>query len=351
MIHPTNNKTLSQKALWHLKVVLGAVLISFFFSLVFQQKLFHKQLGTMILLTFLQLEIFIALGTLFFQSVKEGEPKFKQKMIVRLILFFLLVLVIATLFFIGMYTTLFLVNGNDFSHFFGSLMNMEMKGFFAATLIGFSLGALFFFYTQWAEALKREQKLTQEKLIFQYETLKSQVNPHFLFNSLNSLSSLVRKDPDLSEQYIQKLSTIYRYILENDDKELVPLSAEIEFVRNYFYLQKIRDEEKIELKMELSEIENIQILPVSLQLLVENALKHNAATRKQPLEIVIHFEGLDKIVVRNNLQKKTQLNGSSKIGLKNLKERSRLILNRNIEILETADEFVVKIPVKLISKS
>jgi LytS/YehU family sensor histidine kinase len=134
--------------------------------------------------------------------------------------------------------------------------------------------------------------------------------------------------------------------LENENKELVPLSAEIEFVKNYFYLQKIRDEEKIELKMELNTNENIDILPVSLQLLVENALKHNSATRKQPLEITIHFEGLDKIVVRNNLQKKTQLNGSSKIGLKNLKERSRLILNREIEILETADEFVVKIPVK-----
>jgi LytS/YehU family sensor histidine kinase len=157
----------------------------------------------------------------------------------------------------------------------------------------------------------------------------------------------VRNDPDLSEQYIQKLSMIYRYILENENKELVPLSAEIEFVNNYFSLQKMRDEEKIELKIELKEIENVEVLPVSLQLLVENALKHNSATRKNQLEIVIHFEGLDKIVVRNNLQKKTQLIGSSKIGLKNLNERSRLILNREIEIQETADEFVVKIPVKL----
>lgn len=348
MIHPTNNKTLKQKLIWHLKILAGAVLISFFFSLIFQQKLIHKQLGTMVLLTFLQLEIFVALGTLFFQSIKVGEPNFKRKMILRLTIFFILVLAIATLFFMGMYTISFVLNGSNFSSYFDSLVNEGMKSFFAATLIGFALGALFFFYVQWSEALKREQKLTQEKLIFQYETLKSQVNPHFLFNSLNSLLSLVRKDPELSENYIQKLSTIYRYILENDNKELVSLSAEIEFVRNYFYLQKIRDEEKIELKIELNGNENVEILPVSLQLLVENALKHNSATRKQPLEIVIHFEGLDKIVVRNNLQKKTQLNGSSKIGLKNLKERSRLILNRNIEILETADEFVVKIPVKLV---
>src|SRR5680860_513765 len=95
---------------------------------------------------------------------------------------------------------------------------------------------------------------------FQYETLKSQVNPHFLFNSLNSLSSLVRNDPDLAEKFVQKLSSVYRYVLENKEKELVSLSTELDFVNNYFYLQKIRDEEKIDLKIELKEIENVQIL-------------------------------------------------------------------------------------------
>lgn len=347
MIHPTNNKTLAQKAVWHLKIFAGATLLSIFFSFVLKQQLVHGQTLQMVVFTFVQLEIFIWLGAWFFQSMKVGAPGFKKKMIIRLLLFYFVVLLIASSFYIMLYLYFFVKTGNDFSYFFANLFNNEMKGFFTATLVGFTLGTLFFFYVQWAEALKREQKLTEEKLIFQYETLKSQVNPHFLFNSLNSLSSLVRKDPDLSEQYIQKLSTIYRYILENDNKELVPLSEEIEFVNNYFYLQKIRDEEKIEMKMELRKIENVQVLPVSLQLLVENALKHNSATRKQPLEITIHFEGLDKIVVRNNLQKKTQLNGSSKIGLKNLNERSRLILNREIEIQETVDEFVVKIPVKL----
>lgn len=225
-----------------------------------------------------------------------------------------------------------------------------MKSFFIATLVGFTFGALFFFYAQWADALKNMQKLKEEKLIFQYETLKSQVNPHFLFNSLNSLSSLVRNDPDLAEKFVQKLSSVYRYVLENKEKELVSLSTELDFVNNYFYLQKIRDEEKIDLKIELKEIENVQILPVSLQLLVENALKHNAATRAQPLKITIHNEGIDKLVVRNNLQKKTQLNGSSKIGLKNLNERSRLILNCEIEVTETQTEFVVKIPVKIVPR-
>lgn len=129
---------------------------------------------------------------------------------------------------------------------------------------------------------------------------------------------------------------------------MIPLSAELKFVEDYFYLQKIRDEEKIQLNIELNDENKVQILPVSLQMLVENAIKHNAATRKDALEITIHFEGMDKLVVRNRLQKKTQLKDSSEIGLKNLNERCRLILNRQIEIQETADEFVVKVPVKLV---
>ncbi|MBK6281856.1 MAG: histidine kinase [Draconibacterium sp.] len=346
MFHPTNNKTLIQKTVWHLYVLAGSLFISVLFGLILRQKVFYDQFGLTWFLTFMQLEIFIWLGAWFFKSTKVDSPDFKKRIVIRLLVFYVSVLVVSIIFFLMIYAIQYAIYFDDFSQFYTNLRNLELKGFFIATFIGFTLGAVFFFYVQWAEAVDRTQKLREEKLIFQYETLKSQVNPHFLFNSMNSLSSLVRKDPDLSEQYIQKLSTIYRYILENENKELVPLSAEIEFVKNYFYLQKIRDEEKIELKMELNRSENIDILPVSLQLLVENALKHNSATRKQPLEITIHFEGLDKIVVRNNLQKKTQLNGSSKIGLKNLKERSRLILNRDIEILETADEFVVKIPVK-----
>jgi hypothetical protein len=295
----------------------------------------------------MQLELFIWLGNWFFESLQVDAPGFKRQIIIRLLVFYVVVLVLALLLFVVVYAIQYIIHFNDFSQFWPSLINMEMKGFFIATFVGFGIGGLFFFYVMWAEAVDNMKKLREEKLIFQYETLKSQVNPHFLFNSLNSLSSLIRKDPDLSEQFIQKLSSVYRYILDNREKELVPLATELDFVNNYFYLQKIRDEDKIILKNELKETEKLEVLPVSLQLLVENALKHNAATRKQPLEITIHSEGLDKLVVRNNLQKKMQFNDSSKIGLKNLNERSRLILKREIEIQETDDEFVVKIPVKL----
>ena len=348
MPHPTYNRTLNQKLLWHLKVFAGAVFISLIFAFVLNQQITPGLMVMPLLLTFMQLEIFIWLGNWFFESLQVDAPGFKRRIIIRLLVFYVVVLVLALALFVVVYAIQYIIHFNDFSQFWPTLLNMEMKGFFIATFVGFGIGGLFFFYVMWAEAVDNVKKLREEKLIFQYETLKSQVNPHFLFNSLNSLSSLIRKDPDLSEQFIQKLSSVYRFILDNREKELVPLTTELEFVNNYFYLQKIRDEDKIILKNELKETEKMEVLPVSLQLLVENALKHNAATRKQPLEITIHSEGLDKLVVRNNLQKKTQLNDSSKIGLKNLNERSRLILNREIEIQETDDEFVVKIPVKLI---
>lgn len=347
MPHPTQNKSIKQKVFWHLKVLAGAVFISLFFSLVLQQKLFHPQLLQLVTFTFVQLEIFIWLGVVFFQSLEIGTPRFKTKMLFRLALFYFSVLFIALLFYLLLFTYYFLKNNSGFQEFFPMLFNNEMKNFFVATLIGFSLGTLFFFYVQWDEALKREQKLTKEKLIFQNETLKSQINPHFLFNSLNTLSSLVSTNPGLSEEYIRKLSSVYRYVLENMEKELVPVQDELDFVNEYFYLQKIRNGEKISLKTEIPERPKGLIPPVSVQMLVENAVKHNTASRKEPLEIVIHFEGIDKLVVRNHLQKRMQLGSSSKIGLKNLNERCRLILNREIEVQETGDEFVVKLPVKI----
>lgn len=346
MSHPTANKSVNEKIVWHLKVFMGAVLISFLFSLALRHKLIHEGLPGMFILTFIQLETFLWLGTKFFQSVKPDDKGFIRKNLIRLLLFYICVLFIAFALLMALFAFHYIRNSADFTYFFHDLF-LETKSFFTATLIGFALGALFFFYTQWTDAVKRMQKLKEEKLIFQYETLKNQVNPHFLFNSLNSLSALVKTDPDLSEEFILKLSSVYRYILENKEKEMVTLETELEFVRNYFALQKIRDGEKIELKIELLEVEKLNVLPVSLQILVENALKHNSATRSNPLEIIIHNEGMDKLVVRNNVQSKMQLSNSSKIGLKNLNERSHLILAREIEVKETDEEFIVKIPVKV----
>ena len=345
MQHPTAGKTISQKVIWHLKVLAGAVIIAMIFSLVLQQKLIHREFPMMLTMTLLQLEIFIWLGYWFFESIQFDSPNFKRQIIIRLLLFYLAVLLVAFFLFITIFFTTSYLQGESLAATGRQFREVEMNGFIAATLIGFALGALFFFYTQWDDALKREQKQREEKLVYQYENLKKQLNPHFLFNSLNTLSSLVGTSPEISEEFVMKLSSIYRYVIDSEEKKLVALQEELQFVKDYFYLQKIRDEDKIHLKIEIKEIENKQVLPVSLQLLIENALKHNAATRNRPLLITLHEEGMDIVVVRNDLQKKTQLNDSPRKGLKNLNERCKLIMNREIEMYETTDEFVVKIPV------
>ncbi|WP_320111257.1 histidine kinase [Draconibacterium orientale] len=341
------HKQVKKQVLRHLAILAGAIAISIAFSLVLFQRIASQGLWNMVPLTFIQLELFMYLGNRFFKSVDPDAPGAIKKTIIRLVLFYFTVLLIASALFLALFAWHFWRGGAPFSEFIPSLMHAELRSFLTAAGIGFALGALFFFYTQWADTVKRIQKLKEEKLIFQYETLKTQVNPHFLFNSLNTLSSLVSSNPALSDKFIHKLSAVYRYVLENQEKDLVPLAAEMEFVKDFFYLQKIRDGEKIELKIDFEETGNARIIPVSLQMLVENAIKHNVATRKEPLLITIHFEGMDKLVVRNDLRQRMQLAASSKIGLKNLNERCKLILNREVETQETSDEFIVKVPLKL----
>ena len=133
----------------------------------------------------------------------------------------MLVLLIAMGFTLLTISVSMIIGDHSFSEVIKDFFHNELKGMLVSWLIGISIGSLFFFYMEWNNALKREQKLREEKLKFQYETLKNQVNPHFLFNSLNTLSSLVSKDAGLSEKFIAKFSSIYRYILENQQKDLV----------------------------------------------------------------------------------------------------------------------------------
>ena len=238
----------------------------------------------------------------------------------------------------------FLIKRLSLAEFFPHLFKYELPVPDGNLMIWLLIATLTFFYMLWKRAMGREQKLREEKQVFQYETLKNQVNPHFLFNSLNTLSSLVVTKPLLAETFINKLSYIYRYILENKDIEFVDLKTEIEFAEDYFYLHKIRDGEKIHLEITFNENRSYKILPISLQILIENALKHNSATNESPLRIVIRQESDDSITVRNNIQRKMNIEHSSLIGLKNLAERIKLLTLREVLIKETKEEFIVTIP-------
>jgi hypothetical protein len=237
----------------------------------------------------------------------------------------------------------YLVKGFDLSNFISYLFTVE-KVFVNPELPEFLLiFTIIFFYILWHKSVMREQKLREENLIFQNQTLKNQINPHFLFNSLNTLSSLVNTHTETAEYFINHLSSIYRYILENSPKDKVSLQSELEFVNDYFSLYKIRNDDKVQLNADVKEADKYEIVPVSLQLLIENAIKHNMATRENPLRIFIHLEN-QYILVKNNLQKiATQLK-STKTGLKNLSERIRLITGKELIIEETKEYYLVKVP-------
>lgn len=238
----------------------------------------------------------------------------------------------------------YIVNGLDLNAFLPNLFKYELR--FADRNLFFWLMffSIAFFYVLWRKSDKKEQTLREENLKNRYQTLKSQVNPHFLFNSLNTLSELVYEDAKKADNYIQKLSGIYRYILENEETDMISLKDELEFVNQYFNLQKERDNGKIFLKINVPEAAEYKIIPVSLQLLVENALKHNSMSLEKPLVINI-VKSDDYIVVSNTIQRKNIMESSTQTGLSNLKERVSLIMGRDLIINEEANQFVVKLPI------
>jgi len=181
------------------------------------------------------------------------------------------------------------------------------------------------FFHSWRESVKNEESLEREKLALQYEALKNQVNPHFLFNSLNTLTGLIGKDTNRAQLFVKQLSDIYRYILEQKDRELVPLETEMKFVDNYISLMKIRFGENLQVIKKVPSGTNYQLIPLSIQMLVENAIKHNIISKEKPLYISMEVsEG--QLEVKNNLQRKTSIlheepGAWEKHGLVNLKSR------------------------------
>ncbi|MCI4666572.1 MAG: histidine kinase [Bacteroidia bacterium] len=190
------------------------------------------------------------------------------------------------------------------------------------------------------EAAQQEKEI----IIAQFETLKNQVNPHFLFNSLNVLSSLVHEDPDLAESFISKLTRIYRYVLDLKEETLVSLEKELNFANSYFFLQQIRFGNNLQLYIEVPEIKKQNMLPpLSLQLLMENAVKHNIISKDKPLKIELFLDG-EELVVKNNFQVRTEKEHSTGIGLSNLRERYRLLTDRKPSFEREGESYVARIP-------
>ena len=200
------------------------------------------------------------------------------------------------------------------------------------------------FFKAWQKALINSEKLKAEMMAYKYESLRSQLNPHFLFNSLNVLSDLVYADQAQAVKFIQQLSGLFRYVLDSRDKELVPLAEEVEFMRSFTYLLKTRFEDKLQIDIDLQALPGEYIVPMTLQLLVENAVKHNEVSEAFPLRITIR-KNEDYLEVENTLQIKHVGEDSKSTGLKNIEQQFSFFTDKLIEIFNSNGKFLVRVPI------
>ena len=201
-----------------------------------------------------------------------------------------------------------------------------------------------YFYNKYQQNKIKEQKVIAGTASAKFDALKNQLDPHFLFNSLNVLTSLIEENPDSAQKFTTSLSKVYRYVLEQKNKELVTVDEELQFAKTYMSLLKMRFEDSIVFTMPEKALNpESKVIPLALQLLLENAVKHNMVTTKKPLHINI-YEDQDSLVVENNLQPKQIVKKSSGVGLSNIMQRYDLLTNKKVYINKEATRFAVAIP-------
>ena len=230
-----------------------------------------------------------------------------------------------------------------------SFVEGERAIFYVVALLITFVVSLFFhaiyFYKRWQEKRVKEQKIIAGSASARFDALKNQLDPHFLFNSLNVLTSLIDEDPKQAQRFTTSLSKVYRYVLEQKNKDLVTVEEELAFARTYVRLLKMRFEDGLHFEIPDS-VSNpeAKIVPLSLQLLLENAVKHNVVTSSRPLALKVFEEG-DRLVVSNNLQEKQVIKKSSGVGLQNIQQRYRILSNRDVLIEKSESDFEVRLPI------
>lgn len=209
------------------------------------------------------------------------------------------------------------------------------------------INAVFFtsyFIDRWKDSLVMAERLEKEKSQVQFDNLKNQLNPHFLFNALTSLNSLIAENPALASQFLQHMSKVYRYVLQNKEKNFVSLGTELDFIQNYVFLAETRFAEALKIKIDVPDpLREKAIVPITLQILIENALKHNIVDLQRPLTIEILTSG-DFLTVSNNFQPRKMVETSNKQGLENLKSLYHFLTDKPIEIEQSDQRFSIRIP-------
>ncbi len=245
------------------------------------------------------------------------------------------------------YVVFVTINGNDASNFFkGNFLWIHLF------YIILSLGISTFmhargFMINWKKAMTQES--TQQQIVAKtetakFESLKNQLDPHFLFNSLNVLTSLIGENPNQAEKFTTKLSKVYRYVLEQRNKDLVPITEELNFAKTYMQLLGMRFEDAVKFTIpDFVSNKDLKIVPLSLQLLLENAVKHNVVSSSKPLEISIYEED-NYLIIENNINPKEAIGKSTKVGLQNIADRYGLITQKGVKIENNNKNFKVSLP-------
>jgi len=240
--------------------------------------------------------------------------------------------------------------GYDYINFLGYQLKMNQYawcliiGIFC-NLLATSLNEGAAFYEKWRQTVDEAENLKKENLQSQLEGLKDQVNPHFLFNSLNSLSSLIVEDPQKAEKFLDEMSKVYRYLLRTNEDGLTTLGSEMEFIYSYFHMLKTRYGDGVSMDTKIDDhYLSYQLPPLTLQMLVENAVKHNMILKNNPLKILIMTTNSARLIVSNNLQRKDRMVASNKVGLANIVNKYRLMKKEEISIRDDGKEFAVVVP-------
>ncbi|HET9823743.1 MAG TPA: histidine kinase [Chitinophagaceae bacterium] len=240
--------------------------------------------------------------------------------------------------------------GYDYLDFLGYQLNMNQYGWcliigIFLNLLGTSLNEGAAFFEKWRKMVDEAENLKKENLQSQLEGLKGQVNPHFLFNSLNSLSSLIIEDPEKAEKFLDEMSKVYRYLLRTNEEGLTTLESEMQFIQSYFHMLKTRYGDGLDMETRIDDhYLPYQIPPLTLQMLVENAVKHNMILKNSPLKILIMTTNSGRLIVSNNLQRKDRMVSSNKVGLTNIVNKYRLMRKEEISVRDDGKEFAVVVP-------
>lgn len=225
-----------------------------------------------------------------------------------------------------------------------SLMKDDLSKSLVITLVFNLIYLTIVFISYKRDADLNEEKIKKENLLFKYESLRNQIDPHFLFNSFSVLNTLIQTDQNTATEFLNNLSDLYRYVLLNKDKNLTSIHKELECLNSYLYLMKIRHEDCIESEINIPEkVLSRHIPTMSLQMLVENAIKHNSFNEKHPLKISLSYSN-DYLTIANKLNVRKTNKISAGIGLKNIEKRYELYTDQKVTIDKTDTHFIVKIP-------